>query len=148
MLDEWDRYAVPQHTWYAYAELVPQSKQSTNFGRGRAWTSPKKRQYLKDLAALLRKDLTGVALSGKIRLTVVYCFPWRQSDKAMQRQLGWAFMDKRPDIDNLTKPLCDALQSVALADDAQIVELRARKIRSDVPCIAVRIDTITEHEGA
>ena len=144
MLDNFDSYITVVSSVYAYAEMKPQTKQSTNFGRGRAWTSPKKRKYLSDLADCLREDLTDGFISGRIRLTVLYCFPWRQSDKKLQRQLGWALMDKRPDTDNLTKPLCDALQSVALHDDAQVVEIRARKIRVDTPCIALRLDQITE----
>ena len=144
MLDDWDSYASPDKAVYAYAELVPQSKQSTRFGNGRSFTSPKKRKYLADLAKLLRASLTSDSISGRIRLTVLYCFPWRQSDKQLQRDLGWSFMDKRPDIDNLTKPLCDALQAVALEDDSQIVDIRARKIRVEVPCIAVRLDQIAE----
>jgi len=143
LLDRWDDSVAVTRTEYTYANVKPQPKQSTRFGKGRAFTSAKKRAYVKLLGEELAKHFTGKApLSGDVRVSVLYSFPWRQSDKDVVRDLGWAFMNVRPDVDNLFKPLADSLQGICFDDDGQVVEVRARKIRSDEQGIAVRLDTV------
>lgn len=50
-------------------------------------------------------------------------------------QAGIVLPAKKPDIDNLTKSVLDALNGVAWHDDAQIVEIKASKIYSGSPYI-------------
>lgn len=47
----------------------------------------------------------------------------------------------RPDADNIAKAICDALNGVAYDDDAQVVDLHARKLHAGdrEPGVAVRI---------
>lgn len=148
LLDRWDESVAISRTEYTYANLKPQPKQSTRFGKGRAFTSAKKRAYMKSLAEELSKHFTGsTPMAGDIRVSVLYAFPWRQSDPDVVRDLGWAFMNVRPDVDNLFKPLADAMQGVCFADDGQVVEVRARKIRSDDEGIAVRLDSVLRNSA-
>jgi Holliday junction resolvase RusA-like endonuclease len=46
---------------------------------------------------------------------------------------------KRPDGENISKGICDALQGVAFKDDAQIVELIIRKSYGDPPRVIIGI---------
>lgn len=50
---------------------------------------------------------------------------------------------KKPDLDNIAK-MMDALNLIVWADDAQIVELSARKIYSDKPALVVRVEALGE----
>jgi Holliday junction resolvase RusA-like endonuclease len=145
-LQDWEAHCRVIQSHYAYAEITPQAKQSMEMGRGRqkfgklrSFTPAKKKKYVKDLAEKLKESYTGPKLRDSLRLSVIYCFPWRSSDF---QSLGWVFKPTRPDCDNLWKPLADAMQDVMFFDDAQIVESRARKIYAGWCGIAVRLDEI------
>lgn len=43
---------------------------------------------------------------------------------------GKLYPTKKPDIDNIAKVICDALNGVAYKDDTQIIELTVRKLYS------------------
>lgn len=54
---------------------------------------------------------------------------------------------KKPDVDNIAKAICDALNGVAYKDDSQIVELNVSKYYA--PCdiagfVSVRIEEVVE----
>lgn len=140
--------AAVTRTHFVNADIPPQPKQSTRFAaRGHAYTSPKKRKYVNDLVSLFRECMGSgfTTFTGRLRVTVVYSFPWRKSDSKVSKNQSWAYMDKRPDIDNLFKPVADALQQAAIIhDDGQIVEVRARKIRAKNPGIFCKIEQISE----
>jgi len=126
-----------------FAFEPPQAKQSARFGGGRAWTDPKKVKYVKALADAFREGYPTDALPivGMVRLTILYCFPWPQKERAMEA-LGWTLTDKRIDLDNLLKPVKDSLNGVCFHDDSQVVDVRARKIRFKVGCIAIQVDEV------
>lgn len=44
---------------------------------------------------------------------------------------------KKPDLDNIVKSICDGLNAVAYADDAQIVEMSVRKFYTHTPGVRV-----------
>lgn len=46
---------------------------------------------------------------------------------------------KKPDLDNVAKIVCDALNGVAYKDDAQIVDLKVHKYFSETPEVVVVI---------
>jgi Holliday junction resolvase RusA-like endonuclease len=50
----------------------------------------------------------------------------------------------KPDLDNIAKAICDALNGEAWHDDAQIVNLYVRKWYSDKPRVDVQIRTVGE----
>ncbi|MDR1647770.1 MAG: RusA family crossover junction endodeoxyribonuclease, partial [Zoogloeaceae bacterium] len=51
---------------------------------------------------------------------------------------------KRPDLDNVVKSVCDAMNGVVFRDDAQIVRLTAEKIYAECPCVRVQIEAIKD----
>lgn len=141
LLDEWEAPIKIIRTGYLVAFEGPQAKQSTSFGGRHAFTPSKKRKYVKDLVRHFRACYDGVRLQGMIRLTVLFCFPWPQTEVAF-RSLGWALTDKHIDVDNLLKPVKDSLSGIIMNDDSQVVEVRARKIRYKCGMIAVRVDEV------
>ena len=46
---------------------------------------------------------------------------------------------KKPDCDNISKVICDALNGIAFHDDSMIVELAVEKFYSENPCVDVVI---------
>lgn len=48
----------------------------------------------------------------------------------------------RPDVDNVGKSICDALNGLAWKDDSQIVEATIRKFYSDAPHVVVTITVL------
>ena len=124
---------------YLFLEVPPQSKQSTRFGRKRAYTDKEKGAYVAELHLRAKINYSGPLLKGFVRLTVIYCFPWRKKDKDI-RSLVWIPKDSAPDVDNLTKPVKDALQGVVYANDSSVVEERARKVWCGLTGIAIQIE--------
>lgn len=53
--------------------------------------------------------------------------------------LGLIRPTKKPDIDNITKAVLDALNKVAYKDDAAIVQFSVEKFYSDNPRVEVTI---------
>jgi Holliday junction resolvase RusA-like endonuclease len=141
-----DAAAAIIRTEFLEAMIKPQAKQTTRFTKfGHAFTPAKKRQYVADLVEMFKAHEIK-QFEGRLRVTVVYSFVWRKSDAKIAKKQSWAYMDKRPDIDNLFKPVADALQgSNVIKDDGQIVEVRVRKIRSPQDGIAIKIEQISEH---
>jgi Holliday junction resolvase RusA-like endonuclease len=64
----------------------------------------------------------------------------------IKRQMlnGVCYHMARPDIDNLQKFTLDCLNDIVLADDSQVVEIRARKIFSTKPGTLIRINVVSD----
>lgn len=52
------------------------------------------------------------------------------------------FPMKKPDLDNVAKIVCDALNGIAYHDDAQIVTLHVRKLYAVMPKVDVEISEV------
>lgn len=103
-------------------------------GRGRAstyHTGPKRkitvrdpdksRQWKKDVA-ILAKDMCISPLEGPLRVVMTFYMP---RPKSLPKKVVWHV--KKPDADNLSKAIGDALNGIAYNDDSQIVRLTAHK---------------------
>lgn len=63
---------------------------------------------------------------GAIRLMVEFAM---QPPASMPRKyFGWQPHTKRPDLDKLTRMLCDALKGIVYADDSQVTNLAIAKV--------------------
>lgn len=119
-------------THYFYIPIKPEPKQSATHGGGKTWISPAKKLYVDNLVFGIKTQYKGEPLNGPLKLTVVYAFKTGKTCVVNERVrfmgIPWYFYMPRPDLDNLTKPLQDALMSQVCTDDSNIVDLRARKI--------------------
>ncbi len=143
IIDNIPNLGVVSRTEYALVPMLPVPKQSVQFTRGGfAFTPAKKKQYVKDLRGFIRSSYLARKMTGKIRISLLFCFPWRKADKKKTREPGWAMMDKRPDIDNLMKPFFDACNDLCFDDDGQIVTVVAMKIRHEDPAIVLKLEEL------
>lgn len=75
-----------------------------------------------------------------VEILAVYGVPKSVSKKERQRMLcGDIFPTKKPDADNISKVVLDALNGIAYKDDSQVVYLNIFKMYGNVPYVKVLI---------
>lgn len=120
----------------------PQGKARPRILRsGRAYTPKKTAEYERAIRAAF-KDAGGELTEYPVRVSIIAYYRIPQSaSKRMQAQMmeNAVLPTKKPDLDNLAKVVCDALNGIAYKDDAQVCKLSVRKYYSDVPCIIVAV---------
>lgn len=73
-------------------------------------------------------------LEGPLHVDMLFAYPWPKAISKRAREAPDGFWrQSRPDIDNLVKLVCDALNAIVWGDDAQIVCLNVKKIYDDIP---------------
>lgn len=110
-------------TWKCRFDVIPQAKQSTRFsaknGRVMSFTPAKKVCYQNQLAALACSVRPEAPFTGPVGLQAKFWWPypasWSKKKRSIRPKLS------RPDLDNLLKPLKDALSGIVYVDDSQIV---------------------------
>jgi Holliday junction resolvase RusA-like endonuclease len=79
-------------------------------------------------------------ISGPVKLTVEFTWPWRQGDSKRVRAQGRLPKTTRPDATNTAKTFEDRLVATGfLEDDNQVTEIVVRKWFGDTPGIKVTI---------
>lgn len=74
-----------------------------------------------------------------IRMPILKSFTKKEKEQARS---GLLLPAKKPDVDNIVKSCCDALNTVCYPDDKQIVKMSATKIYSDTPGLIIKINKI------
>jgi Holliday junction resolvase RusA-like endonuclease len=83
---------------------------------------------------------------GPVGVRVVFVVPIPKSKPRQWRedaQAGRVMPTGRPDVDNLSKLACDALNGIAWADDAEVVEMDVVKVYGAEPCTAIEWRQLT-----
>lgn len=76
----------------------------------------------------------------RLEMKVYHPIPKSVSKKRSKGMLdGLIRPTKKPDVDNILKSVCDALNQVAFYDDTQIVEIEATKYYDETPRIEIKI---------
>ena len=79
----------------------------------------------------------------RVLIVALYDIPQSTSKKRAElMRIGEIRPTKKPDLDNIAKIICDALNGVAYHDDAQVVDLKVVKYYSDTPCVTVTIEEV------
>ena len=108
-------------------------------GHARMYTPSKTRGYERTIWASYR-EAGGGMLYGNLQMRIVAVRMIPQSSSAKRKaDLRGRPCRSKPDIDNIIKVLCDALNGVAYEDDSQVVEVSAKKIWGDEPHVWVEI---------
>jgi Holliday junction resolvase RusA-like endonuclease len=108
--------------------------------RGIAYTPAKTRKAKEEIRALVKAAYKGEPLTDEISVTIAFVFPPRLKLKDIPHPFPLPHT-KKPDIDNLTKLVLDALNGVLWVDDAQIWELKAVKVQVNrKPCIELIVN--------
>jgi Holliday junction resolvase RusA-like endonuclease len=120
----------------AWVVIKPEAKQSGRFS-DHFYSDPKKKEYVESLIKGFKYSFTGVEWKGSCRLKVMFCFPPLKSSSHVVE-----LMEGLADVDNLLKPLCDAIKVIIDHDDRKIVDVHAIKLRFRFPCIIVCLQKI------
>lgn len=129
----------------------PQGKARPRFSRrgGQVATyTPKKTvDYERLVKTAYHSACGGLFFGEKIPLMVsivAYFKPPKSTPHAIRLSMyeGTICPTKKPDVDNIAKAICDALNGTAYHDDAQIVNVAVQKLYADTPRVEVSIETI------
>ena len=122
----------------------PMGKQRPIVTRKGAFT-PKKtvnyENYVKELYIINKLP----KLEGYLSMSVMAYYPIPKSTSKKKREQmlkGILLPDKKPDIDNVLKCICDALNKIAYDDDKQIINMSISKYYSENPCTIIRLDKV------
>jgi len=108
---------------------------------GHRFTPAKQRSYAGVLKLFCQRAMRGgPPLTGPIELSVMAEYGWPKSWNEKRRSApGAQWKTSKPDGDNLSKIVKDALNTIAWQDDAQVVSLHVWKRYSETPRLVVRI---------
>ncbi len=121
---------------------------STFGGFARAYT-PEKTQVYENLIKVCYLQKNFPKLQGVLNLTVtaVYLAPTSFSLKKLKKALNGEIRPQtKPDLDNILKVVCDALNKIAYDDDKQIVQMFISKYYGENPYIKIEIEEV-ESDG-
>jgi crossover junction endodeoxyribonuclease RusA len=102
-------------------------------GGGRMVESSKKVGPWRDAVAIAGHAAMGRddPLDGPLRLTVEFRVPMPQSRKKADRERGWKWADRTPDLDKLLRSTLDGLTAGGvIVDDARVVVIDARMVEA------------------
>ena len=122
---------------------LPVAKGRPRVTRYGTYTPRKTKDYEKLVQYSFKNQYKGQALQGalKIRIDFYMYIPKNTSKKRRKLKNDKEILPtKRPDFDNLTKSITDALNGLAFEDDNQIVEAHIYKYYSDEPRAVVKIE--------
>ena len=109
---------------------------------------PKKyTQFKLDMIALTSElDLT--PFEGSLRVDIGFYISMPKSwSKKKKESKESSYCDNNADVDNYLKAILDSLNEGVYVDDRQIVEISARKIYSNKPCIKFKYKPIGDKDG-
>lgn len=107
---------------------VPWARARTR--RGVHYTPARQREHRNDLALMLRAAAKGRRFEGAVSLAVEFDYGKNETRIRITEAAGEGWMISRPDVDNCLKQISETIEDAGLVrDDAQIVEVIARKIR-------------------
>jgi len=129
-----------------FLEVTPTAKARPRLGKGGAVYTPEKTKMAeRELRILLicelnrsKQKITDKPVCVKLRFN--YIFPRKLSaHDRLLADLDMLYKVTRPDIDNLAKLVCDAMNGLIYYDDNQIVKLVAEKVYSQREGIELKV---------
>lgn len=135
-------------------EGEPKGKGRPRFTRtGHAYTPESTRVYEAKVAARARAAMEWrkpIAKPVAVRVTILAIFgvpvSWTKKRRMAALQ-GVEHHTYKPDLDNVTKAILDALNGVCFEDDSQVIEVTTRKTYGETPHVRIYIEAI-EKEAA
>lgn len=131
---------------YFKVDGKPKPKQSFRYSRFGSYTSKDVKDYARHIQASFYKEYPNWLPSKfnekplEVEIDVFMQVPKTASKKRQQAMLVHDIRPlKRPDIDNISKNILDALNGVVYADDKQIVSLQVSKFYAPDDYIFIKI---------
>ena len=128
-------------------EGLPVAKGRPRVTRNGTYTPRKTKDYEKLVQYSFRNQYKGQALQGALKIKIDFYMYIPKNTSKKRRKLKndkQILPTKKPDFDNLTKSITDALNGLAFKDDNQIVEAHIYKYYSDDPRAEVKIEKMGE----
>ena len=108
--------------------------------------TPTVEQWKAVVAGTTRLHWMGRTITGPVRVRIWFVLPRPQEFKARRHPDGQIVHTRKPDLDNLAKPVLDALTNLGVwADDNQVAELHCVKhyaARDGAPGATIRIEEL------
>lgn len=128
-------------------DIKPMAKQSFRTTRsGQKYLDPsviKYRKAIRNKAIAQMRNQKAEKIEGAVNMNIVYAFrrPQSLSKKERNEIDNGKIVPKttKPDIDNLTKAILDALNGIFWKDDAQVTQIKIQKVWSSKDQIEVEI---------
>lgn len=126
--------------------VVPKGRPrvTTINGHTHAYTPSKTKEYEQKVKDAYKGNKT--FFDGEYLTVMIHAYyPMPKSASEKQKDLmriGEIRPTKRPDLDNVAKTICDALNGVAYKDDSQIVRLVISKWYAEFPRVVVSIKEV------
>jgi Holliday junction resolvase RusA-like endonuclease len=99
----------------------------------------------------IKSQFRNKPIEGPLSVDLIFHMPVPKSISAIKKKQmlnGIMYHMGRPDIDNLQKFILDCLNQTIIMDDAQIVEIRAKKVYSERPGTYVKIIPMNQTRSA
>jgi len=140
-----------QFTVYGKPQGKARARVTTRGGYAHSYTPAKTKTY-EDLIRkcfVTHEDAPRIPCKGEIRIVAVAHFePPKSSSKSLKEKMIHKLIPhmKKPDLDNIAKCICDALNKVAYDDDSQIVFLQISKSYAEVEKLEITVQGDMDHE--
>jgi Holliday junction resolvase RusA-like endonuclease len=97
---------------------------------------PKKSRSWKENVAICASIVVGskLPIEGAIQATLNFYLPWPKSDKKKVKP-----HTVKPDAENLSKAVCDALEGIGYKNDSQITVLKVTKQYGNRPGVSIKL---------
>jgi len=135
----------------------PRGKGSVRVGRWGAYKDDKTENYMATCILSMRAEHVGPPIEEPTRVTIAAYLPRpatlipKAKGRVEQPPAAAFLAPVKPDLDNLSKAICDALtQAGVIVDDQRVVELRMSKSYVPVgiaPYVAVRVEVAPRWDG-
>ena len=114
------------------------------------FTPAPQRQAMGILQVIAAEAMAGrPPFSGPVAMTITAVWAWPKSLNPRKRSaLGANYRTARPDSDTVAKLICDAINGIVFLDDAQVCDLRVRKLFGESSFVRVQIETLAGEGGA
>lgn len=127
-------------------EIVGKARPRMNTYTGKAYTPTKTKNYEYQVKQWFKFTHPGFeTILSSVRLTILAYFeiPKSTSKKKREQMLRNEIRPtKKPDIDNITKIILDALNKFVYKDDTQVVSLIVDKYYAETPKVVVKIEEV------
>ena len=132
------------YKFFVPGEVEGKARPRMNTRTGKTYTPTKTKNYeylIKQ--CFLYKYPEYKTLEGRLKVTILAGFDIPKSTSKAKRKLmleGEINPTKKPDIDNITKIVLDAMNKLAYKDDTQVILLAVSKIYVEEPGICIEIE--------
>lgn len=116
--------------------IAPKPKQSARFAKGRVYIDNVVSNYGNALRFYISQSWHQEPITEPVEVVIAFSY---EKPKSRRKQPAGTPKPSRPDLDNLAKPVLDAMNEIVIKDDALITSLKLYKRFEDANSIRIII---------